>query len=169
MPTVNLEGQPVHTSGYFPRIGSRALDFSLTDNELSSKRLSDYKGLTIVLNVFPSLDTDVCAASVRKFNQEAFDLGEDVKVLNISMDLPFAQKRFCVNEGINDSEILSAFRNDSFGKNYGLEIIDGPLKGLLARAVIIIDHKLVIRYGELVPEISREPDYQKALNMLFTL
>lgn len=163
MATVTLKGNKVHTVGNLPEIGQTAPDFLLTDTDLTDKKLSDYKGKKVILSVFPSIDTNVCAMSVRKFNEEASKLDNTV-VLCISKDLPFAQGRFCASEDLDNVITLSAFRS-SFGKDYELEFIDGFLKGLLSRAVIILDESGKVIYKEQVPETSQEPDYEKALSV----
>jgi len=165
MATITLQGNPVKTIGNLPEIGTEAKDFTLTKNNLSKINLSDYKGSTLILNIFPSLDTGTCAASVRRFNQIAAEL-DNTKVLCISKDLPFAQARFCGAEGIEQVETLSDFSTGSFGKDYGTEIIDGPLQSLLSRAIIIIDQNGKVSYTQQVPEITNEPDYDDALNHL---
>ncbi|HNR93581.1 MAG TPA: thiol peroxidase [Kiritimatiellia bacterium] len=165
MATVKLKGNPAETSGNLPRPGSAAPAFELAKSDLSNARLADFSGETLVLNIFPSIDTPVCAASVRRFNEEAGNRN-NVAVLCISMDLPFAHARFCEVEGLKNVTPLSAFRSPAFGKDYGLTITTGPLAGLLARAVIILDPKGRIIYSELVPEITQEPDYKAALNVL---
>lgn len=159
MATITLKGNPIHTAGELPGQGSAAPDFSLLRGDLSRATLASFSGKKI-LNIFPSIDTPVCATSVRKFNKLASDKG--VTVLNISEDLPFAQKRFCGAEGIEKCETLSAFRS-SFGKDWGLEIKDGPLAGLTARAVVVLDESNKIVHAELVPEIAQEPNYDAAL------
>jgi len=127
--------------------------------------LSDYRGKKLLLNIFPSIDTGVCAASVRRFNVEASKLANTV-VLCISRDLPFAQKRFCAAEGLENVHPGSEFRDEAFGRAYGVRIVDGPLEGLLARAIVIVDEKVSVLYTEQVPEIAQEPDYEKALAAL---
>lgn len=165
MARVTFKGNPVNTSGELPSVGATAPDFSLVSTELSDVKLSDYKGKNIVLNIFPSLDTGTCAASVRRFNKEAVALDNTV-VLGISADLPFAAGRFCSAEGIKDVVTLSNFRDDAFAEDYGLLMTDGPLKGLLARAVVVIDPEGKVVYTELVSEIAQEPDYQSAINSI---
>ncbi|HHN48074.1 MAG TPA: thiol peroxidase [Bacteroidales bacterium] len=152
----------MHTTGELPAIGTLAPDFKLVGSNLSEMALSELKGKKVVLNIFPSLDTDVCAASVRKFNEKAADMNNTV-VLAISKDLPFAMGRFCSTEGIENVTALSAFRNQEFGQKFGVAIIDGPLAGLLARSVVVVDETGKVVYTELVPEIVQEPDYEKAL------
>jgi len=161
MASITLKGAPIHTSGELPKVGQKPPDFMLAANDLSDVSLETYKGKKKVLNVFPSLDTPVCALSVKRFNKEAASL-DGVVVLNISADLPFAQKRFCGAEGIDNAPTLSCFRS-SFAKDYGLQIVDGPLKGLCSRAVLVLDRDNRVVYAEQVPEIAQEPDYAKAL------
>ncbi len=165
MANITFKGNPVHTTGELPAVGASAPDFSLVSSELSEVKLSDYKGKNVVLNIFPSLDTGTCAASVRRFNKEAAALDNTV-VLGISADLPFAAGRFCSAEGIKDVVTLSNFRDVAFAKDYGLLMTDGPLKGLLARAVVVVDPEGKVAYTELVPEIAHEPDYHSAINSI---
>lgn len=166
MATVTLKGNEIQTSGNLPDIGSKAPDFKLTATDLSTKTLSDFKGSKVVLNIFPSIDTGTCAASVRQFNQEASEL-ENTKVLCISRDLPFAQARFCGAEGLNDVVNLSDYKTGQFGKDYGLDFIDGPLEALNSRCVIVLDEKGTVKYTEQVPEIADEPNYKAALEALY--
>ncbi len=161
MATITLKGNPVHTAGQLPSVGTVAPDFKLVRNNLSEVSLSDFSGKNKILNIFPSVDTGTCATSVRKFNQEAASLKSTV-VLNISADLPFAQARFCGAEGIQNCETLSSFRS-SFGKDYGLQMTDSALAGLLSRSVVVLSADNKVLYTEQVPEITQEPDYQKAL------
>jgi len=165
MSTINFKGQPMHISGTLPAPGSHAPDFCLTKTDLSEFSSKDLSGQRLVLNIFPSLDTPVCAASVRKFNETASQLPE-AQVLCISMDLPFAQQRFCASEGLKQVVPLSAFRHSEFGQAYGVSILDGALKGLLARAIVIIATEGKVIYTELVPEITDEPNYALALAQL---
>jgi thiol peroxidase len=165
MASITFKGQPIHTCGELPKIGDEAPDFTLVKSDLSEAKLSDFRGKYVVLNIFPSLDTDVCASSVRRFNKEAASLKNTI-VLCISADLPFAARRFCTTEGIENVITLSTFRNPSFGEKYGLTIVDGPMKGLLARAVIVVNPEGKIVYKELVPEIAQEPDYNSAINSI---
>lgn len=165
METVHFQGSPCHTYGSVPRPGDSAPCFTLTSKDLAEVTCKDFAGKRIVLNVFPSLDTPVCAASVRRFNDEASKTPDTV-VVCVSMDLPFAEQRFCVANGIKNCVVTSAFRSPEFVKNYGLEIVDGPLKGLLARAVIIIDTNGRVIFTDLVNEITHEPDYEAAMSML---
>jgi thiol peroxidase len=165
MATITLKGNAISTSGQLPATGSALPSFRLVKSDLSEASLSDFAGKKLVLNIFPSLDTPVCAASVRRFNQDAASLG-DTLVLCISADLPFAHSRFCVAEGIENVVSLSTFRSPEFATAYGVGIIDGPLKGLLSRAVIVADASGKVLYSEQVPEIVQEPDYAKALAAL---
>ncbi|MDR0421616.1 MAG: thiol peroxidase [Proteiniphilum sp.] len=165
MANITFKSKPVHTVGELPGKGTAAPDFVLVRSDLSEARLSDFKGRYTVLNIFPSLDTGVCAASVRRFNREAASL-KNTAVLCISADLPFAAGRFCSAEGINNVITLSSFRNESFGKDYGLLLTDGPLKGLLARAVVTVNPEGQVVYAGLVPEITQEPDYCSAINSI---
>ncbi len=160
MAQVTLQSNPIHTSGDLPTEGS-APDFSLVTESLKEVSLEDYTGHKLVLNIVPSVDTGICAMSAREFNKRATELAQ-TKVLTISEDLPFAMKRFCAAEGIENVEMLSGFRSD-FGKTYGIDLIDGPMKGLMARAVIVLDADHNIVYTELVPEIAQEPDYDAAI------
>jgi thiol peroxidase len=165
MANVTLGGNPLHTSGDLPVKGSQAADFSLVNADLGTVSLDNYKGKKLILNIFPSIDTGTCAASVREFNKKASSL-ENTTVLCISRDLPFAQKRFCGAEGIENVVTLSDFRDGEFGKNYGLELLDGPLKGLHARSVVVLDENHNVLYTELVPDIKDEPNYEGALAAL---
>jgi thiol peroxidase len=165
MASITLGGNPIHTNGSLPQVGSKAIDFQLIKNDLSEATLADFTGIKLVLNIFPSIDTGTCATSVRTFNAKASAL-ENTKVLCISRDLPFAQKRFCGAEGLENVVNLSDFKEGSFGKNYGLEIVDGPLAGLHSRVVIIIDENGDVKYAEQVGEIADEPNYDAALAAL---
>lgn len=165
MASITLKGNPINTSGTLPKVGEKAADFSLVKSDLSTASLADFKGSKLVLNIFPSLDTGTCAASVRRFNKEAGEL-ENTKVLCISRDLPFAQARFCGAEGLNNVVTLSDFATGAFGKNYGLEIVDGPLANLHSRAVVVLDENGVVTYTQQVPEIVDEPDYDSVLAAL---
>jgi thioredoxin-dependent peroxiredoxin len=162
MAMITLHGIPIHTVGDLPRIGSTAPEFILTKKDLTDIRLSDFRGHKILLNIFPSIDTGTCAMSVRRFNSEAANLG-DTRVLCISRDLPFAHARFCGAEGIDKVESLSILRDLDFGQDYGVAIKDGPMAGLMARVVIILDEEGIVKYVQLVPEIGQEPDYEAAL------
>lgn len=164
MANITLKGGAVNTSGTLPAVGSKVADFKLVRNNLSEVTLNDFAGKTKVLNIFPSVDTGTCAASVRNFNVEAAKLNNAV-VLNISADLPFAQARFCGAEGIKNCETLSSFRS-SFGKDFGLQIMDSPLAGLLSRAVIVLSADNKVLYTEQVGEIVNEPNYSAALKTI---
>lgn len=165
MSTITFKGTAIHTNGELPATGALAPDFNLVKTDLMELSLNELKGKKVVLNIFPSLDTGVCAASVRRFNTEASNL-DNVVVLAISKDLPFAHTRFCTTEGIENVKPLSAFRDTEFEKNYGLLITDGPLKGLLARAVVLIDESGKVVYSELVPEIAQEPNYEAVMALV---
>ena len=165
MASITLGGNPIHTSGELPKIGSKAADIQLVQNDLSIASLANFTGSRLVLNIFPSIDTGTCATSVRKFNESASKL-ENTKVLCISRDLPFAQKRFCGAEGLENVVNLSDFKDGSFGKNYGLEISDGVLAGLHSRVVIVLDENGIVKYTEQVSEIANEPNYENALASL---
>ena len=165
MAQITLQGNPIRTVGELPAINCKAPPFTLTRTDLSDCTLADFSGQTIVLNIFLSLDTSVCAASVRRFNSEASGLPNTV-VLCVSADLPYAQKRFCEGEGLKQVIPLSVFRSPDFGKRYGVTITDGPLAGLLARSIVIINPEGRVIYTEQVPEITQEPDYEAALRAL---
>ena len=165
MTKIAFKGSPVNTSGTLPKVGDTAPDFTLVDGSLSEVKLSDFKGKNVILNIFPSLDTGVCAKSVRSFNEKAGSLDNTV-VLGISSDLPFASSRFCSLEGIKNTTALSVFRNDSFAKDYGVLLVDGPMKGLTARAVVIVNPEGKVSYNQLVPEITEEPDYNSAIDSI---
>jgi len=160
-----LKGNPVSTSGNLPSKGTKAPDFKLVKADLSNLSLSELKGKKIILNIFPSLDTSVCATSVRKFNQYAAG-NDNTVVLAISKDLPFAMGRFCSTEGITNVTSLSGFRDSAFGKAYGIDLTDGPLAGLYARSIVVIDESGNVKHTQLVPEITEEPDYDSALAAL---
>ncbi len=162
MSTVNLGGTPFAISGELPRVGDPAPAFSLTGGDLGEVTLGDYAGGQLVLNIFPSVDTPVCAASVRRFNEEAARL-ENTAVLCVSRDLPFAQGRFCGAEEIERVHCASEMRDTSFGDAYGVRILEGPLAGLFARAVVVVDASGRVVHSQLVPEIKEEPDYEAAL------
>lgn len=165
MNTVYFKGVPCHTYGTMPVAGETAGCFHLTGNDLNEVMCDQYRGETVVLNIFPSLDTEVCARSVRRFNEEAASL-DGVKVLCVSMDLPFAMSRFCTVEGIKNVTFASAFRSPLFAQKFGVQLVDGPLAGLLARAVIVMDGNRKVLYSQLVDEITNEPDYEAALSVL---
>jgi len=162
MANITLKGNAINTLGNLPKVGTKAPDFTLTAVDLSNKKLSDYSGKNIILNIFPSVDTGTCAMSVRAFNKNASELKNTV-VLCISKDLPFAQARFCAAEGLDNVVMLSDFATGQFGKDYALEITDGPLAHLHSRAIVILDENGKITYTEQVPEIADEPNYEKAL------
>jgi thioredoxin-dependent peroxiredoxin len=165
MATTHLGTTPVQTSGSLPLVGSTAPDFTLVNTDLKDVSLKDYAGKKLVLNIFPSIDTGVCATSVREFNKRAASLSDTV-VLCISKDLPFAMKRFCGAEGISSVVTVSDFRNKGFAKSYGVEMVDGALAGLHARAVVVVDKQGKVSYTELVPAIGQEPNYEAALQAL---
>jgi thiol peroxidase len=162
MATVTLKGNPIHTNGDLPAAGAPAPDFKLTGTDLKDVSLADYKGKKKILNIVPSLDTPTCATSTRKFNESGGKLPNTV-VLVISADLPFAMKRFCTTEGLANVVSLSMIRGKGFAKTYGVLIEDGPLAGLSARAVVVVDENDKVVYRELVPEIGQEPNYDAAL------
>lgn len=165
MANLFFAGNAVTTSGNLPAVGSMAPDFIVTKGDLSDLKLSDLRGKRVVLNIFPSLDTGVCAQSVRKFNQLASEL-DNTTVLCLSADLPFAQGRFCGAEGLENVVTVSTFREDSFAKAYGAELVDGPLRGLLSRAVVVINEEGKVIYTEHVEEITHEPNYDAAIAAL---
>lgn len=162
MANITLKGNAINTVGNLPAVGSVAPNFSLTKNDLSTVALSDFKGKKVILNIFPSLDTAVCAASVRRFNQEITKL-ENTVVLCISRDLPFAHSRFCVAEGIEGVVSLSEMKDTKFGTDYGVTIADGPLASLHSRAVVIVGEDGKVVYTEQVPEITQDPNFEAAL------
>lgn len=164
MAEITLGGSPVTTVGTLPAVGSAAPDFTLVGGDLSELSLSDYRGKRVVLNIFPSLDTGICATSVRTFNQRAAGLDNTV-VVCVSADLPFAHERFCATEGIDQVVTGSTFRS-TFGQDYGVTMADGPLAGVLSRSVVVIDEAGNVIYTEQVPEIKTEPDYDAALAAL---
>ncbi|MBN1519214.1 MAG: thiol peroxidase [Spirochaetales bacterium] len=163
MAHITLKGAPTRTVGDLPAVGSKAPDFRLTKGDLSDVTLADFRGITLVISIVPSVDTGVCAASAHAFNQRVKELGS-VKVLTVSRDLPFAQRRFCEAEGIDAVVTLSELRNRAFGQAYGAEIVDGPMAGLLSRAVVVVDPAGRVSWTQQVPEIGQEPDYDGALN-----
>ena len=164
MASITLKGNEIHTIGNLPEVGLPVKDFALVNDKLEVKTLEDYNGKRKIFNIFPSIDTGICAASARKFNVEAGNL-ENTVVINVSKDLPFALGRFCAAEGLDHVETLSDFRG-TFGDDYGVIIVDGPMKGLLSRAVIVTDENNNVVYTEQVPEIVQEPNYENALNAL---
>jgi thiol peroxidase len=165
MATITLKGNSIHTSGELPSKGEKAPDFVLTRSDLKDVSLKDFAGKKKVLNIVPSLDTGICAASARRFNQDA-DKVENAVILTISSDLPFAQRRFCEAEGIKSVVPLSELRSRDFGRDYGVRITDGPMAGLLGRAVVVLDEDDRVVYTEQVPEIAQEPNYEAALAAL---
>jgi thioredoxin-dependent peroxiredoxin len=162
MSTITLKGTTIHTSGSLPKLGSKAPDFKLTKGDLGDVSLADYAGKVKILNIVPSLDTSTCALSAKRFNEEIKKLDGAV-VLNVSRDLPFAQARFCKSEGVDAVVPLSMLRDLTFGEAYGATIADGPMAGLLSRAVVVIDSEDRVVYTQQVPEIGSEPDYGSAL------
>lgn len=164
MATTAFKGKPVHTVGDLPAEGSKAPEFTLTGSDLSEVTAETAQGNRVVLNIFPSVDTGVCAASVRKFNELAAGL-DNTTVVNVSADLPFALGRFCGAEGIENVVSASTFR-DGFGERYGVTMTDGPLRGLLARSVVVLDTDRTVLHSQLVPEITTEPDYDAAIAAL---
>ncbi len=165
MAQVTLKGNPVQVEGELPKVGAKAADFTLTAGDLSNATLATFASKRKVLNIFPSVDTPTCATSVRKFNAQANDVANTV-VLCISTDLPFAQARFCGSEGLENVKNLSDFRDSDFAVDYGVAIADGPLKGLTARAVVVLDENDNVLHSELVKEIAEEPNYEAALAVL---
>ncbi len=165
MATIKLGENDITTVGTLPQIGDTAPDFTLTAQDLSSKSLSDFRGSRVIMNIFPSIDTNVCATSVRKFNEKAAGL-KNTKVLCISKDLPFAQQRFVNDEDLNEVTNLSDFRDGNFGKNYGVEMSSGAMKNLHSRAVVVLDENGKVIHSQQVPAIGQEPDYLSALKPL---
>jgi thioredoxin-dependent peroxiredoxin len=165
MATITFKGVPVKTSGFLPAVGSQAKDFFLTGADLSDVSMKNYIGKRIVMNIFPSVDTGVCASSVRRFNAEVEKMKNTV-VLCISADLPFALSRFCAAEGLNNVVTLSDMRTRTFGETYGLRMVDGPLAGLFSRSVIVLNESGNVIYTEQVPEIGQEPEYKPVVDLL---
>ncbi|WP_046756081.1 thiol peroxidase [Kordia jejudonensis] len=165
MATVKLGENEFHTSGNLPKVGDKAPDFKLTTVNLETKTLDDYKGSRVILNIFPSIDTSVCATSVRTFDKEVAAL-ENTKLLCISHDLPFALSRFSKDEGLENLEALSDFREGSFGKAYGLDLLDGPMQKLHSRVVVVLDEEGTVIHTEQVPNIADQPKYSKVLDLL---
>lgn len=165
MATITFKGTPIHTAGDLPAVGTTCPDFKLTAGDLSDKTLADFAGKKKVLNIVPSLDTGVCQQSARRFNAEAGKY-PDAVIINISADLPFAQKRFCDAEKLDHVVNLSTMRSPEFGKVFGVQIVDGPLAGLMSRAVLVLDKQNKVVYAQQVPEIVQEPDYDAALAAL---
>lgn len=168
MASITLKGNPVHTVGELPAVGSKAPDFRLTAADLSDVSLASFAGKKKILNIVPSLDTGTCAASARRFDREIASIS-DVVCLTISADLPFASSRFCEAEGIDNVVTLSEMRDKAFGKDYGCEFSDGPLAGILSRAVVVLDTDNTVRYTQQVSEITAEPDYDAALSAVRSL
>ena len=164
MAEVTLRGNPAHTAGDLPAVGSPAPAYTLVGSDLADVAPDAFSGKKVVLNIFPSIDTQVCATSVRKFNEKAAGMADTV-VLCVSADLPFAQKRFCGAEGIENAQTASTFRSD-FGTSFGVELADGPMRGLMARAVVVLDPQGKVTYVELVPDITQEPNYDAAMAAL---
>jgi thioredoxin-dependent peroxiredoxin len=162
MATITRKGETTHTVGELPALGTKAPDFRLTKGDLGDVSLADYAGKVKILNIVPSLDTSTCALSAKRFNEEVKKL-ENTVVLNVSRDLPFAQSRFCKAEGVDAVIPLSALRDLSFGEAYGVTIADGPMAGLLSRAVVVVDAEDRVVYTQQVPELGSEPDYGAAL------
>ena len=165
MADILLRGTPITTVGELPKVGSTAPDATLVDADLTDVKLSDYSGKKLLLNIFPSIDTGICAQSARTFNEAAAELGDEVRILCISKDLPFALGRFCAAEGIDGVKTLSAFRS-SFGDDYGITMATGGLATLLSRSIVVIDSEGHVAYTQQVPEIGQEPDYEAALSAL---
>jgi thioredoxin-dependent peroxiredoxin len=165
MAQIAFKGNPIHTAGELPKVGQSAPGFRLTGTDLADISLADYQGKNLIVSVFPSIDTPVCATSVRRFNEEAVKLN-NTAVLCVSRDLPFAHKRYCATEGLGNVVSASEYKDSSFSDRYGLRIVDGPLAGLLARAIVVIDTAGKVLYTEQVPEITQEPDYAGALAAL---
>lgn len=165
MAKITFKGSPVATAGDLPRVGAEAPEFSLVKTDLSEVSLADFKGQKVVLNIFPSVDTGVCAASVRRFNDEA-SKKDNTAVLCVSKDLPFAHARFCGAEGLDKVVSLSEYKDEIFSQNYGVKMIDGPLNGLLSRAVVVVDEQGKVLHSEQVDDIVNEPDYEAALKVL---
>lgn len=164
MADITFKGNPIHSIGSLPEVGSMIKDFALVNDKLEEKNRADYEGKKKIFNIFPSIDTGICAASARKFNEEAGTL-ENTVVINVSKDLPFALGRFCAAEGLDHVESLSDFRG-TFGDDYGVTLVDSPMQGLLSRAVIVADETGKVIYTEQIPEIAQEPHYENALNAL---
>ncbi len=165
MTEITLQGNKINTNGDVPKVGSNAPDFTLVNSDLNDVSLASYDGMNIILNIIPSLDTPVCQKSTKIFNEKASSLS-DVVILAVSADLPFAMKRFCTTESIESVKPLSMMRSRNFAKDYGVLLVDGPLSGITARAVIVIDKNKKIIHSELVHEVANEPDYEAALKSL---
>ncbi len=165
MALITFQGKPLKTVGELPKVGSRAPDFTLTKMDLAETHLKDFLGKKVILSIFPSIDTGTCAEAERRFNEKANQLQNTV-ILCISADLPFAQKRFCAAEGLTQIIPTSTFRHPEFGQTYGAAFVEGPLAGLLSRAIVVLDENNTVIYTQQVPELSKEPDYQAVLNAL---
>ena len=165
MAKITLKGNPIKTIGKLPKTGKKAPKFKLVKTDLSIGKLKDFKGQKVLLNITPSIDTGICAASMRKFNEAAAGLDNTV-IINVSKDLPFAHSRFCAAEGIENVITMSDFMKGKFGKRYGVTIKNGPMKGLHSRAIVVIDEEGIVTYTEQVPEIAQEPNYEAALEAL---
>ncbi|WP_294824736.1 thiol peroxidase [uncultured Flavobacterium sp.] len=165
MADITLFGDPIQTWGELPAIGTKAPGFTLVNNNLEVVSLSDFKGIKLIINIFPSVDTSTCALSVRRFNEKGANL-VNTRILCVSRDLPFAQDRFCAAEGLENVLTLSDYRNDNFGENYGVMINGSKLSGLHSRAIVVIDEEGIVKYTEQVAELKDEPDYDKALAAL---
>lgn len=165
MAQITLGGKPANTSGNIPQKGDGLKDFKLVNPSMETKTMADYKGKKLVMNIFPSVDTGICAKSVHEFNKRAGSADNTV-VLNISKDLPFAQKRFCGAEGLENVEMLSDYRFNQFDEGYHTQITDGAFEGLMSRVVIVADENGTVQYSEQVPEVGQEPDYESALKHL---
>ncbi len=165
MAKITLKGNPIKTIGKLPKVGKKAPKFKLVKTDLSTGRLKDFRGKKVLLNITPSVDTGICAASMRKFNESAAGLDNTV-IINVSKDLPFAHSRFCAAEGIENVITMSDFIKGKFGRRYGVTIKNGPMKGLHSRAIVVIDEEGRVTYTEQVPEIAQEPDYEAALEAL---
>ena len=165
MAKITLKGNPIKTIGKLPKIGKKAPKFKLVKTDLSIGKLKDFKGKKVLLNITPSIDTGICAASMRKFNEAAAGLDNTV-IINVSKDLPFAHSRFCAAEGIDNVITMSDFMKGKFGRRYGVTIKNGPMKGLHSRAIVVIDEEGIVTYTEQVPEIAQEPNYEAALEAL---
>lgn len=162
MSSITFKGNPIETVGELPKVGDKAPDFRVTNTDLEDVSLSDFEGKNLILNIFPSVDTGICAASVREFNKRASGL-KNTQVLCVSKDLPFAHKRFCGAEGIENVISASQYKDQSFSEKYRVDMLNGPLAGLMSRAIVVINEEGEVTYVEQVPEIVQEPDYDKAL------
>jgi len=165
MARVTLRGNPINTNGELPAVGSKAPDFKLTDKDLVDRSLADWQGRKKLISIVPSLDTPVCALSTKKFNEHARSYPDTV-ILTVAADLPFAMRRFCGAEGLENVVPLSLMRDRSFAEDYGVLLVDGPMAGITARAIVVLSAEDTVKYVELVPEIAQEPDYETALRAL---